>query len=51
MNYCPECKHFIWCDPYKMIFYAGCTAEKCPEYEESKKGGGEDAGSEVRDEH
>ena len=37
MNYCPECKHFICCDPYKMIYYAGCTSEKCPEYEEMKK--------------
>lgn len=37
MKYCPKCKHFIYCDPYKMIYYAGCTTEKCPEYEEDEK--------------
>lgn len=50
MKCCPKCKHFIYCNPYKMIFYAGCTEEECPEFEE-KKGGEENAGNEIRDEH
>lgn len=47
MKYCQKCKHFVYCDPYKMVFYAGCTTEKCPEFDEKKKGGGENARSEV----
>jgi hypothetical protein len=47
MKYCPDCKHFIYCDPYKILHYKCCTDEECPEFDEKKKGGGENARSEV----
>ncbi len=50
MKYCPDCKHFISCDPYKMLLYMA-VAEDCKEFEKDTKGGGENAGNEIRDEH
>lgn len=35
MTYCPECKHFIYCDPYKMLDYKIHNID-CEEFEERK---------------
>lgn len=32
---CRKCKKFVFCDPYKMIFYK-TSGEDCDEYEEGK---------------
>lgn len=37
MKYCPDCKHFIYCDTYKILHYKCCTEEDCPEFEERKR--------------
>lgn len=47
MKDCTKCRCFIWCDPYKILHYKCCTDEECPEFDEKKKGGGENARSEV----
>ncbi len=35
MKYCPDCKHFIYCDPYKMMDYKIANIV-CEEFEERK---------------
>ena len=32
---CPKCKHFVGCDPYKIMFYK-TSGESCDEYKEEK---------------
>ena len=36
MTDCSKCKHFIWCDPYKILFYK-TTDEPCEEFETTKE--------------
>jgi hypothetical protein len=33
---CRKCKHLIWCDPYKVMFYL-TSGESCEEFDEEKK--------------
>lgn len=37
MTDCPKCKHFIYCDPYKILLYKGLTSVTCKEFVERKK--------------
>lgn len=30
---CPKCKHLIYCDIYKIMFYKAYTNEECYEFE------------------
>ena len=32
---CRNCKHFIWCDPYEVLFYQ-TSGESCDEFEEGR---------------
>ena len=36
MTDCTKCKHFIYCDPYKILLYKGLTSAICKEFEERK---------------
>jgi hypothetical protein len=50
MRYCPDCKHFVECNPYKML-YNMATKEDCAEFEANEEGGEKDGRAEIRDEH
>lgn len=34
MTDCMKCKHFVYCDFTKQIFYKACTSESCDEFTE-----------------
>lgn len=34
MTDCSKCKHFIYCDPYKILLYKGLTSANCEEFKE-----------------
>lgn len=34
MTDCRKCRHFVYCDPYKMLLYKGLTSANCKEFEE-----------------
>jgi hypothetical protein len=41
MTDCTKCRHFIYCDPYKMLLYKGLTSANCKEYKKLKSDNGD----------